>query len=195
MRARNPVTFLDDAKRLPLNEQLSKLTRLRLSEIPRLRSFKRVVRALSDEPLTAEDQRQTVQGCGDEPLTAEEQRQTPQRGAGGTYNDAWISMKQGCLTSSKFSLALGFQGMEGLNVVQRNLDQGWEDWGSPGSRSLGSQWGVQYEASGLATYLGAYVAHACPEATATETGFWPFKTRHGGFDVDLGASPDALLQV
>jgi hypothetical protein len=128
-------------------------------------------------------------------LSTEEQRQTPQRAVGGGHNAAWVSMKRGCLTSSKFAAALGFHGDGLFNSISRQLELGADSWTDQVGEDPGSQWGDRYEASGLATYLGGYVAHACPEATAMETGFWPFKARHGGVEVALGASPDALLKV
>lgn len=172
------------APQLPLNEQLAKLTRLRLCDVPRLQLFHRNAR--NSGQLTSNDM---------PALSTEEQRQTPQRAVGGGYNAAWISTKRGCLTSSKFAAALGFHGDGQLSSVSRQLEEGGDAWADNIGRDAGSQWGDRYEASGLATYLGGYVAHACPEASATETGFWPFKARHGGVEVALGASPDALLKV
>jgi hypothetical protein len=172
------------ARQLPLDEQLAKLTRLRLCDVPRLQLFQRTARIgghLASEGARA--------------LSSEEQRQTPQRTAGGGHNAAWVSLKRGCLTSSKFAAALGFHGDGPLTSVSRQLAVGGDDWAGKVGSDAGCQWGDRHEASGLATYLGGYVAHACPEATATETGFWPFKARYGGVEVALGASPDALLQV
>ena len=149
------------------NDQLTQLARVRLQDVPQL------------VPLSRSG------GCNDDP------RLVPQG------SDAWFAQRAGSLTGSSFSEALNFHGDEKMRLVWRQLADGQHrrvaGFIDERNEGAGCEWGRLHERSALATYLTAWLLPRCDGARVLETGFWPIETR-ADCAVDLGASPDALLE-
>ena len=121
-------------------------------------------------------------------------------------SEQWFDARRGRLTASRFADVLGFRGqgfripalrewMDGINgddyQVAMRAEKRLAD--AP-PRDSGSQWGHTHERSALATYLTAFLLPRCPDAVLSETGFWPIDLEHAYGRLEMGASPDALLE-
>jgi hypothetical protein len=59
---------------------------------------------------------------------------------------------------------------------------------------VGGAWGHLHERSALATYLTGFLLPRCPSACLHETGYWPLSGLKERCSIELGASPDALIE-
>ena len=157
------------ARRMPLEAQLARLVRLRAADVPQL------VTLPDDFP--AGDPR-----IGDS-------RFVRQRLSNGEPNPVWLSDRLGALTSSQFTTALGYDSPARARILHRRVIAELSRGGSGGvdmdlmdrildieysseRQTKGQRWGHTFEQSALASYASGWLAHACPEATVHETGFW-----------------------
>lgn len=143
--------------------QLSRLTTLRLSDVPQLVTLPRAAAGSS----AGDDPRRFAQG-----------------------SDEWRTARTGHLTAGSFAEAIGFFGGARQARLAAWLAAGGAPYVEPAQRETGAIWGMRHERDALATYLTAYLLPACPDARAEETGFWRMPGEHS---LAMGASPDALL--
>lgn len=164
-------------------EQLARLARVRLRDVPQLV-------LLEDDDALSEDPRRAAQG-----------------------SEAWLRSRAGKLTAGRFAAALGMKGQWQQQLVLQRLtdalgangDQSASLDNLDDAHEIGGAWGHLHERSALATYLTAFLLPRIPSACLHETGYWPLEvdaahaspilgSDGGRRAIEFGASPDALLE-